>query len=78
MSGEEVVELLKEEMSELAEFLADGLESAYEELKEVLEDAGESKDEIIELLKEILAMMKDAGRITVETYQEIVDRIEGL
>ena len=77
MSGEEVVELLKEEMQELAEALADGVESAYEELQDILEDAGEEKEELMELLKGVLELMKDSGKITAETFEEIMERIRG-
>ena len=78
MSGEEIVEILKENLEELAESLSEGAESAYEQLKEIIEEAGEEKEEIREMLGEVLMLMKDAGRITAEAYQEIIERIEGL
>lgn len=78
MSGEEIIEILKEQLGELAESLSEGAESAYEELQEIIDEAGYEKDEMKNMLREVLVLMKDAGRITEEAYKDIIEQIEGL
>ncbi len=78
MAGEEMVEILKEELKELAEALAAGAETARERLEDMLDEAGEEREEIKRILIETLEVMRDAGRISMDAYREMMESLGGL
>ena len=75
MSGEEVVEILNEELVELIDSLASGVEDSYTEIKQIiLED--EHPEDAMEAMKELVQIMVDSGRIDRQKGDEIIRRLE--
>ncbi len=75
MSGEEVVEILNEELVELIDSLASGVEESYTEIKQIISE-DEHPDDAMEAMKELVEIMVDSGRIGRQKGDEIIRRLE--
>ena len=75
MSGEEVVEILNEELVELIDSLASGVEESYTEIKQIISE-DEHPDDAMEAMKELVEIMVDSGRIDRQKGDEIIRRLE--
>ena len=75
MSGEEVVQILNEEIEDLIDGLAEGMEESYAEIKEIISE-DDDPEEAMETMKELVLIMADSGRIDRKTADEIIRRLE--
>ena len=75
MSGEEVVQILNEEIEDLIDRLAEGMEESYAEIKEIISE-DDDPEEAMETMKELVLIMADSGRIDRKTADEIIRRLE--
>lgn len=75
MSGEEVVHILNDEIEDLVEGLAEGIEDAYADIRQIISE-DENPEEALEIMKELVRMMQDSGRINREKADKIIGRLE--
>ncbi len=75
MSGEEVVQILNEEIEELIVGLAEGMDESYSEIRQIISE-DEDPGEAMETVKELVRIMSESGRIDEKTSEEIIRRLE--